>query len=262
MVGGTGPSPSIQEKRRGTMTEPEPRYQPSADASDGGAPPTPTAESDGIRELEELIQRGREILAVCGWNGRCYDAFRPGGIWVLKFRSRAHAALERLFGRGSAPEQAVHGWLEDPRAVDRGYYVPEILGALQDSYAGLCRERLFSAAPALLAAIADDVVEVAETLANAGDLVGGASRAAGIMRRQLGGLARRHLGPAEEVPSPPEIADALLERGIIDPSDHLKIGAYLQIARDLHGDRAAAIPDGELREMVRWVSELTRRFRW
>ena len=248
------------------MKEPEPTSPVDQESSVDASTPAPAESPDdaSIRELEGLLQRGREILAVCGWNGSSYDAFRPGGIWVLKFRSQTLASLEEIFGASNPVYRQMDGYIEDPRAVDRGYHVPEIVALLQSAYAERCRERLFNAAPALLAAVGDEVIEVAETLANAGEVIHAASRAGEILRRTVGRMGRRALDDKafESLTNADAIVDRLLDRGVVSTSEHLKIGAYLQIARDLHGPKQPLIHEGELREMVRWVSELCRRYRY
>ncbi len=241
---------------RRTIDMSEPESPSRADTT-----PNHEASKEALADLERLILRGREILAVCGWNGEGYDAFRPGGIWVLKFRSQSLASVAQIFGTESRVHESIHDWIEDPRSVDRGYYLPEIVATLQTAYARLCRERLFRAAPALIASFGEDVIEVAETLVNAGDLIGGADRAGDILQRLLGRLSRQHFGDSETTPAPEEIADRLHEAGILNATEHLRAGACLQISRDLHGERAALIPLGELRDMVHWISVQTRRFR-
>lgn len=213
-----------------------------------------------MAELEALLIRGQEILAVCGWNGLSYQAFRPGGVWVLKFRAEALALVHRVFGADSAFGQAMRRCTEDPRAMDRGYFLPEIIEVLFEAHATVTHECLFNVAPQLLAVVGAESIEVAETLANAGELQAAARAAGHVLRSMLGRLAQR--AGLEEPASPEAIADSLLEGGVLEPSTHLKIAACLQIAADAAGSRAGLIPDAELREQVRAVSDLTRRYRW
>lgn len=214
---------------------------------------------DALRELEQLLLRGSEILAVCGWNGSGWDAFRPGGIWVLKFRASALAFVERSCGTASPEARAMRARVDDARAIDRGYHVPEIVEALRMLYDAQCRDRVFHAAPALLFAAHGDLVELAETLANAGEVQAAARGAGVVLQKMLGRIAKTE---GIEDAEPDVLADALFAAKRFDASTHLRIGACLQIARDLSGPRCASIPDAELQEMVRWVSEATRRFRW
>ncbi len=208
-----------------------------------------------LNEVRQLIQRGHEILYSCGWNGRKYAAFKPGGIEVLKFRAQALGVIRQLFGEESGYHCTLQGYAEERRAAEKGYHIKEFLDVMESAYRDCLREQFFEASTSLLAAMSDDLIEMAEAMSNAGCHLPAAERAGAVLDGVLRTLGRARSLPDTEDMSDDELNDALFDMKVYEESSHLRIGACLQIARDVRGGRGACIPEEELAEMVCWVRD-------
>jgi len=226
---------------------------PPSDQSEGRSC---RADPEALKEFEQLIQRGHEILYACGWDGQRYAAFKPGGIEVLKFRARSLGLIRRACGDESRHYRTLQVYGGERRAAEKGYHIKEFLDVLEAAYRECLREQAFFGDPeALLAEAGEDVIELAEALANAGCLMEAARRAGAVLAGILRRLGRAHGIAGSEERSPGELNDALHEAGILDESAHRRAGACLQIEHDVQGPQAWRVPEQELIEMVRWVRE-------
>ena len=208
------------------------------------------------QELERLIQRGREMLISCGWNGERYAAFRPGGIEVLKFRSQSVSVVRRTFGERGGFLAELRACIEDRRAPERGYHIVEFVDVLERAFEAVHLEMVFRAAPEMLMGL-DSTVEVAEALSNAGFQTDAASRAARLLEKLLVAIGESTGIEDSAAMSPDELNDRLASDQAVTEDEHRRIAACLQIARDLGGPRGACIPDGELGDMVGWIRDFT-----
>jgi hypothetical protein len=203
-------------------------------------------------EFRRLIQGGREILFACGWDGRRYAGFRPGGVEVLKFCRRAEALVRRTFGEDHRYHRDLAKLAAHPQAARSGFYVHEYVHVLERALADQQRDDVFHASTMMFDSLAGDCIEVAEALLNAGCHVSATKRAGVVLEQTIRRIGRSH-GVDVDALAPHELNDALLERRICDDATHRRIGACLQIARDMRQSRQPAIPNVELDEMVRWV---------
>jgi hypothetical protein len=225
-------------------------------------PPGPGLDTDTLRELEQLIQRGHEILYACGWDGRSYGAFKPGGIEVLKFRARSLGLVRRACGDESIHYRKLERYAAERHAAEKGYHIREFLDVLEAVYRQGQRQRTFGLEPdPLLIETGADVIELAEALANAGCLVEACRHAGTVLARLLRRFARAHgVADVDERPLP-ELAAALRETGVVDDAAHRRLSACLQLSHDVWGPDAVRIPEGELSEMVQWVRDFALRHR-
>ena len=208
-----------------------------------------------LNELRQLIQRGREVLYSCGWNGKVYTAFKPGGIEVLKFRAQALGLMRQVFGESSRHHCVLKELAQDRSAAERGYHIKQFVDVLERAYRECQRQQFFNASVSLLAGLGDDLIELAEAVSNAGCHLEAARRAGPVLKhvlRRLGGS--RGIEDAGEM-SADELNDVLLKAKAYEQSVHRRIGACLQIARDVGNQRGVCIPEEELAEMVRWVRD-------
>ena len=233
---------------------------PPSDQSEGRSC---RADPEALKEFEQLIQRGHEILYACGWDGQRYAAFKPGGIEVLKFRAQSLGLIRRACGDESRHYRTLQVYGGERRAAEKGYHIKEFLEVLEAAYRECLREQAFFGDPeALLAEAGEDAIELAEALANAGCLMEAARRAGAVLAGVLRRLGRAHSIAGCEERSPGELNDALHEAGILDESAHRRAGACLQIEHDVQGPQAWRVPEQELIEMVRWVLEFALRHRF
>jgi hypothetical protein len=233
--------------------------EPSSDRSE---PRADAFDPEALREFEQLIQRGHEILYACGWDGQRYAAFKPGGIEVLKFRARSLGLIRRVCGEESGHYGALQVYAGERRAAERGYHIKEFLDVLEAAYREYLRQRAFASEPdALLVEVGRDVIELAEALANAGCLIEAGRHAGAVLVGVLRRLGRANGIDGAGERSPAELNDALREGGVLDDAAHRRLGACLQLERDVCGPDAARIPDEELAEMVRWVRDFVLRHR-
>jgi hypothetical protein len=215
-----------------------------------------------LREFEQLIQRGHEILYACGWDGHGYAAFKPGGIEVLKFRARALGLVRRACGDDGVHYGKLQQYAAERNAAEKGYHIREFLEVLEAAYRQGLRHRAFTLDPEpLLMDAGAGLIELAEALANAGCLLEACRHAGAVLAGMLRRLGRAQGIPrAEEQPLAALIA-ALCESGALDDMAHRRISACLQLAHDAQGTEAGRIPEGELAEMVQWVRDFTLRHR-
>jgi hypothetical protein len=215
-----------------------------------------------LRELEQLIQRGHEILYACGWNGQCYAAYKPGGIEVLKFRARSLGLVRRACGDESVHYRKLERYAAERHAAEKGYHIREFLDVLEAVYRDGQRQRTFGFEPdPLLVEAGADVIELAEALANAGCLREACGHAGTVLERMMRRLGRAHgIADAEEA-SASMVASTLRDLGVLDEAAHRRLCACLQLAHDARGPNAARIPDGEMSDMVQWVRDFALRHR-
>lgn len=232
------------------------------DQSPTDHPPAPGFDPELLREFEQLIQRGHEILYACGWDGRCYAAFKPGGIEVLKFRARSLGLVRRACGDDSVHYAKLQEYAGERNAAEKGYHIREFLAVLEGAYRQGLRERAFALDPEpLLIEAGTDLIELAEALANAGCLLEACRHAGAVLECMLRKLGRAHdLSRAEDTPLP-ELVAALGEAGVLDDAVRRRLSACVQLARDARGPDAGRIPEGELAEMVQWVRDFALRHR-
>lgn len=233
--------------------------EPSSDRSE---PRAPGFDPETLREFEQLIQRGHEILYACGWDGQRYAAFKPGGIEVLKFRARSLGLIRRACGENSEHYGTLQVYAGQRRAAEQGYHIKEFLDVLEAAYREYLRQRAFAGElDPLLVEVGQDVIELAETLANAGCMVEAGRHAGTVLVGVLRRLGRAHGIDRAEERSPAELTDALREAGVLDEAAHRRLAACLQLEHDARGSDAARIPDEELADMVRWVRDFALRHR-
>ena len=111
---------------------------PPSDQSEGRSC---RADPEALKEFEQLIQRGHEILYACGWDGQRYAAFKPGGIEVLKFRARSLGLIRRACGEESGRYGTLQVYAGQRRAAEQGYHIKEFLDVLEAAYRECLRQR-------------------------------------------------------------------------------------------------------------------------
>jgi hypothetical protein len=203
-------------------------------------------------EFVRLIQCGREILFACGWNGHRYAGFRPGGVEVLKFCRRTEALIKRTLGAEHPHHRRLVGLAADPRAARKGFYVHEYVRILERALADHQRDGVFHAPEMMFESLAGDCIEVAEALLNAGCHIAAARRAGIVLEQTIRRIGQTR-GVEVDAFSADELNDVLRDRRAYDDTTHRRIGACLQITRDMRQSLRVPLPDAELDEMVHWV---------
>ena len=210
-------------------------------------------DSTMLDEFVRLIRRGHELMHICGWDGRKYNAFRPAGLECMKFRAQALSLIRVVCGSQSNYYLRLQKLAEDEHAREQGYHLHEFLQVLERAHGDVRREEVFTAPDELLAALDDDFIEAAEAMLNAGCHVPAARRAGALLESALRRLAReRGLTDAESQPID-QLNDTLQAMGAYEVDDHRRIGAYAQIRRDAEGIESHRINAEDVQEMVLWI---------
>jgi hypothetical protein len=173
-------------------------------------------------------------------------------VEVLKFCRRAEALVRRAFGEEHEYHHELTKLAADRHAARHGFYVHMYVNVLERGLADQLRDDVFHASEMMFDSLAGDCIEVAEALLNAGCHVSAAKRAGVVLEQTLRRIGRSE-GLDVDALTSDELNDALLERRICVDATHRRIGACLQIARDMRQSDQPSIPDAELDEMVRWV---------
>ncbi|UCD73982.1 MAG: hypothetical protein JSV91_09335 [Phycisphaerales bacterium] len=216
-------------------------------------------DSTMLDEFVRLTRRGHELLHICGWDGRKYTAFKPAGLECMKFRAQALSLIRSVFGSDSSYHRYLQKLAEDGNAREKGYHLHEFLQVLEQAYRDIQREEVFESSDELLAALDDDLIEVAEALVNAGFHVPAAQRAGLLLERTIRSLARgRGIADSESRPVD-QLNDSLQAMGAYETEDHRHIGACAQIRRDAEGPESHRINAEDVMDMVIWIGRFIRK---